>query len=100
MEISRKAKENKRTRAFVYGLILTWKLFWTLLKDGSLKKVGSVCWRNYVEQRRSYQRGVFGFAQFMNRCVTHWHFYKFTREWTSGRLRLSIRAIARGTYPR
>jgi radical SAM superfamily enzyme YgiQ (UPF0313 family) len=88
MEISRKAKENKRTRAFVYGLILTWKLFWTLLQDGSLKKVGTVYWRNYVEQRRSYQRGVFGFAQFMNRCVTHWHFYKFTREGTSGRLRL------------
>jgi hypothetical protein len=24
----------------------------------------------------------------MNRCVTHWHFYKFTREASSGRLRL------------
>jgi len=29
-----------------------------------------------------------GFAQFMNRCVTHWHFYKFTREGTAGKLRL------------
>jgi hypothetical protein len=33
------------------------------------------------------QRGIVGFAQFMNRCVTHWHFYKFTREATAGRLR-------------
>jgi len=31
--------------------------------------------------------GIVGFAQFMNRCVTHWHFYKFTRELTAGRLR-------------
>jgi len=23
----------------------------------------------------------------MNRCVTHWHFYRFTREAISGRLR-------------
>ena len=23
----------------------------------------------------------------MNRCVTHWHFYKFTREAIAGRLR-------------
>jgi hypothetical protein len=23
----------------------------------------------------------------MNRCVTHWHFYKFTREMIAGRLR-------------
>ncbi len=25
-------------------------------------------------------------AQYLNRCVTHWHFYKFTREATAGRL--------------
>ena len=74
--------------ALVYGVILIWNLFWTLFKDGSLKKVGVVYWRNFVEHRRRYQRGVFGFAQFANRCVTHWHFYKFTREGISGRLRL------------
>jgi hypothetical protein len=33
------------------------------------------------------RRGIVGFAQFMSRCVTHWHFYKFTREATAGRLR-------------
>jgi hypothetical protein len=70
-----------------YGAILIWNLFWTLFKDGSLKKVGIIYWRNFVEQRRRYQRGVFGFAQFVNPCVTHWHFYKFT-EGTSGSLRL------------
>ena len=31
--------------------------------------------------------GIVGFAQFMSRCVTHWHFYKFTREAIAGRLR-------------
>ena len=86
-EIVRKANENKRARALTYGLILTWNLFWTLFRDGSLKKVGSVYWQNYMRQRR-YQRGVFGFAQFVNRCVAHWHFYKFTQEGTSGGLRL------------
>jgi hypothetical protein len=30
---------------------------------------------------------LIGFAQFMNRCVAHWHFYKFTRELTAGRMR-------------
>ena len=44
--------------------------------------------RYFFKQMRRYQRGIFGFAQFMNRCVTHWHFYKFTREGTAGKLRL------------
>ena len=34
-----------------------------------------------------YRRDIVGFAQFMNRCATHWHFYRFTRDVTSGRLR-------------
>jgi radical SAM superfamily enzyme YgiQ (UPF0313 family) len=88
LEMIRRANENKKARAMVYGIILTWRLFWTLFRDGSLKKVGRVYCRNYVEQKRRYQRGVFGFAQFINRCVAHWHFYKFTREGTTGRLRL------------
>jgi hypothetical protein len=41
----------------------------------------------YRVEADASQRGIVGFAQFMNRCVTHWHFYKFTREATSGRLR-------------
>lgn len=32
-----------------------------------------------------HRRDIVGFAQFMNCCVTHWHFYKFTREVTAGR---------------
>jgi radical SAM superfamily enzyme YgiQ (UPF0313 family) len=88
LEIARKANEDNRARALAYGIILSWKLFWTLLHDRSLKKIGFVYWRKYVEQRRRYQTDVVGFAQFMNRCVAHWHFYKFTREGTSGRLRL------------
>ena len=87
-EMFANAKENKAMRALGYGLILAWKLFWALLKDGSLQQVGSVYLRYFFRQMRRYQRGVFGFAQFMNRCVTHWHFYRFTREGTAGRLRL------------
>jgi hypothetical protein len=87
-EMFAKAKENKAMQALGYGLILAWKLFWALLKDGSLRQVGVVYLRYFFKQMRRYQRGVFGFAQFMNRCVTHWHFYRFTREGTAGRLRL------------
>src|SRR4029077_14010974 len=87
-EMFAKAKENKAMRALGYGLILAGKLFWALLKDGSLQEVGSVYLRYFFKQVRRYQSGVFGFAQFMNRCVTHWHFYKFTREGTAGKLRL------------
>jgi radical SAM superfamily enzyme YgiQ (UPF0313 family) len=87
-EIIGKANENKTLRTLAYGLILTWNLFWTLFKDGSLKEVGLVYCRYFVEHSRHYQRGIVGFTQFVNRCVTHWHFYKFTREGTNGRLRL------------
>jgi radical SAM superfamily enzyme YgiQ (UPF0313 family) len=87
-EIIGKANENKAMRTLAYGLILVWNLFWTLFKDGSLKEVGLVYCRYFVEHSRRYQRGIVGFTQFVNRCVTHWHFYKFTREGTAGRLRL------------
>src|SRR5262249_15865147 len=87
-EMFTKANERKATRALGYGLVLMWKLFWALLKDGSLREVGSVYLRYFFKQLRRYQSSVFDFAQFMNRCVTHWHFYKFTREGTAGRLRL------------
>ena len=67
--------------------MLLWTLFWALFRDGSLRTVGSVYARFFFRQRIMTQRGIIGFAQFMNRCVTHWHFYKFTREATAGRLR-------------
>jgi radical SAM superfamily enzyme YgiQ (UPF0313 family) len=87
-EIVDKANENRKGRALVYGVILAWNLFWTLFRDGSLKAVGTVYWRNFLVQRRTHQRGILAFTQFVNRCVTHWHFYKFTREGISGKLRL------------
>lgn len=85
--ICRKAGEGKSLPTLAYGLTLLWALFWALAHDGSLWKVGAVYARFFFGQRVVSQRGIIGFAQFMNRCVTHWHFYKFTREATAGRLR-------------
>ena len=87
-EISRKANEGKLVPTLVYGLLLLWTLFWALLRDGSLGKVGGVYLRYFFRVNHRYRRDVIGFAQFMNRCVTHWHFYRFTREASEGRLRL------------
>jgi radical SAM superfamily enzyme YgiQ (UPF0313 family) len=87
-EIFARAKENKVMHALGYGLVLAWNLFWTLVKNCSLKKVGLIYIRYFFRQSFRYGGGIFGFAQFMNRCVTHWHFWKFTQEGTAGRLRL------------
>ena len=86
-EICRKAGEGKRWPTLVYGLRLMWSLFWALLRDGSVCSVGSVYVRYFVMRNLRHRRDIIGFAQFMNRCVTHWHFYKFTRELTAGRVR-------------
>ncbi len=86
-EICRKAGEGKWLPTLAYGLILLWSLFWALLRDGSLISVGKVYLKYFFTRNLRYRRDVVGFAQFMNRCVTHWHFYKFTREVTSGRLK-------------
>ena len=83
-----KTKEHKVLRTLVYGLILTWNLFRTLVKYKSLKTVGTVYWRYFWEHRRRYQKGITGYTQFVNRCVAHWHFWKFTEEGTNGRLRM------------
>ena len=86
-EISRKASEGKFLPTLAYGLILLWKLLLELGRDGSLGSIGRVYLRYFGKSRR-YRSDTIAFAQFMNRCVTHWHFYKFTREASSGRLRL------------
>jgi len=83
-----KASEQRNIKTLIYGLLLTWKLFWTLIREKQLRHVGAVYWRFFWRQRRRYQKGVVGFAQFVNRCVTHWHFWKFTEEGTNGRLRM------------
>jgi len=86
--ISKLADEGHTIPTFLYGLALLWAIFWTLLKDGSLGTVGAVYLRYFFRTNLRYRRDVIGFAQFMNRCVTHWHFYRFTREAIAGKLRL------------
>jgi radical SAM superfamily enzyme YgiQ (UPF0313 family) len=86
-EICHRAGEGKRVPTLGYGLALLWSLFWALLWDGSLFSVGSVYVKYFFKRHLRHRRDIIGFAQFVNRCVTHWHFYKFTRELTAGRLR-------------
>jgi len=86
-EICRKAGEGKRLPTLCYGLVLLWSLFLTLLRDGSLISVGSVYLKYFFLHNIRHRPDIIGFAQFMNRCVTHWHFYRFTREMTAGKLR-------------
>ena len=50
--------------------------------------IGAVYLRNFFQRSLPVRADIIGFAQFMNRCVTHWHFYKFTCEGTAGKLRL------------
>lgn len=86
-EICRKAGEGKRLPTLGYGLRLMFSLFMALLRDGSLFTVGWVYLKYFFTQNLRHRRDIVGFAQFVNRCVTHWHFYKFTRELTAGRVR-------------
>jgi radical SAM superfamily enzyme YgiQ (UPF0313 family) len=86
-DICRKAGEGKSLPTLTYGLALLWSLFWALVSDGSLFSVGKVYWKSFFDRNSGQPRTIIGFAQFMNRCVTHWHFYKFTREMIAGRLR-------------
>ena len=87
-EIARKASEGKMLPTLGYGLLLLKSLTWTLVKEGSLREVGGEYLRQFLGQNLRYRRDVIGFAQFMNRCVTHWHFWKFTHDGLAGRLRL------------
>jgi radical SAM superfamily enzyme YgiQ (UPF0313 family) len=86
-EICMKAGEGKRLATLSYGLVLLWSLCSTLLRDGSFISIGKVYLKYFFTRNLRYRRDIVGFAQFVNRCVTHWHFYKFTRELISGRLR-------------
>jgi radical SAM superfamily enzyme YgiQ (UPF0313 family) len=86
-EICRKAGQGNRLSTLAYGLMLLWSLFWTLLRDGSLGSVGTVYLKYFFTRSIKHRPGIVGFAQYVNRCVTHWHFYKFTREAIAGRLR-------------
>ena len=94
-EICRKAGEGKTLPTLGYGLALLWSLFWALWRDGSLTSVGWVYLKYFFSRNVKYRRDIIGFAQFMNRCVTHWHFYRFTREAIAGRLRHLQQRVAR-----
>ncbi|MEQ9379709.1 MAG: DUF4070 domain-containing protein, partial [Pirellulales bacterium] len=85
--ICEKAGEGKYLPTLGYGLALLWALFWALLWDGALLSIGGVYMKYFFTRNLKHRRDVVGFAQFMNRCVTHWHFYRFTRDATSGKLR-------------
>lgn len=86
-EICRKGNEGKFLPTLGYAIILFVNLFVALLKDGSLGKIGMVYLRYFVRVNRKVRPGLIGTAQFLNRCVTHWHFYRFTRDAQSGKLR-------------
>jgi radical SAM superfamily enzyme YgiQ (UPF0313 family) len=86
-EISRKAREGKFLPTLAYGLILLVNLIKTLWADGSLRSIGGVYLKKFFRDSLRHRRDVIGFAQYMNRCVTHWHFYRFTREARAGKLR-------------
>lgn len=85
-EMCDRANEGKTLPTLAYAFILMWNLFWTLLRDGSLTSVGFVYLRNYGRARK-FRGDVIGLAQYANRCVTSWHFYRFTRDARAGKLR-------------
>ncbi len=86
--ISRLASEGKLVPTLLYGIVLLFTLTWALFRDGSLTGVGRDYLWYFLRRNLRYRRDAIGFAQFMNRCVTHWHFYRFTREARGGKLRL------------
>jgi radical SAM superfamily enzyme YgiQ (UPF0313 family) len=87
-EISKRANEGKALPTLIYGLLLLRSLAVALLRDRSLMTIGAVYLQNFFQRSLRVRADIIGFAQFMNRCVTHWHFYKFTQEGTAGKLRL------------
>jgi radical SAM superfamily enzyme YgiQ (UPF0313 family) len=86
-EICRKAGEGKTLPTLGYGLAMLWSLGLALWRAGELTSVGWVYLKYFCSRNVKYRPGIIGFAQYMNRCVTHWHFYRFTREAIAGRLR-------------
>jgi radical SAM superfamily enzyme YgiQ (UPF0313 family) len=81
--ICAKAGEGKQLQTLAYGLILLWLLSRALWRYGALASVGWIYLKYFCARSLKYRRDIIGFAQYMNRCVTHWHFYRFTREVTS-----------------
>ena len=86
-EISTKASEGKLLPTLGYGLYMLATLTKAVLRTREFR-VGAVYMKYFFTVNLKYRRDVIGFAQFMNRCVTHWHFYQFTKKAAAGRLRL------------
>jgi hypothetical protein len=86
-EICRKAGQGKTLPTLGYGLYLLCSLGWALWRAGALTSVGSVYLSYFCSRYVKKRPGIISFAQYMSRCVTHWHFYRFTREAIAGRLR-------------
>jgi radical SAM superfamily enzyme YgiQ (UPF0313 family) len=84
--ICAKSREGRYLPTLGYGLALLWSLSRALWRHGSLASVGWVYLKYFFARSLKYRRDIIGFAQYMNRCVTHWHFYRFTREVTSPRV--------------
>lgn len=82
-EMCAKSGEGKSLPTLAYGLMLWWSLTWALWRYGALWSLGRVYLKYFFTHSLKYRRDIIGFAQYMNRCVTHWHFYRFTREVTS-----------------
>ncbi len=85
--ICKKADEGRALPTLGYSLVLFANLARALLRDGSLREVGGVYLRTFVRENLKYRRDLVGVAQYLNRCVTHWHFYRFAREARAGALR-------------
>jgi radical SAM superfamily enzyme YgiQ (UPF0313 family) len=83
-EMSEICGEGKALPTFGYGLILFFNLFKTLVKDRSLIKVGKVYLKYYFKENVKLRPRLIVSVMFLNRCVTHWHFYKFTRDTLAG----------------
>ena len=86
-DICSKAGEGKTLPTLGYGLALMWSLGVALWRAGAVTSVGRVYLSYFCSRYLKYRRDIVGFAQYMNRCVTHWHFYRFTRDAIAGRLR-------------
>ena len=65
-----------------------WKVIFMSTINGAGSLTTKSFHRYFFRVNLRYRKDVIGFAQFMNRCVTHWHFYRFTRDASEGKLRL------------
>ena len=87
-EMCSRAGEGKTLPTLSYGLIMLWKLIRALSRDGSLRSMGRIYLHYFFAGSIGYRSKAVNFAQYMNRCALHWHFYKFIREGKAGRLRI------------